>query len=68
MCMTLQNYFFVDVDFISLPIVISKPKTFSLTFPLKTVANISSNENDSLPQFSSWMGLNIVRASASRLC
>ena len=65
--MTLRNFFFVDVDFISLPTVISKPKTFLLPFASKTVANISSTQNNSLPQFSPWMGLNIVTASARKL-
>ena len=38
--MTLRNVFFVDVDIISLPIAISKPKIFLLRFASKTVANI----------------------------
>ena len=65
--MTLRNIFLVDIDFISLPTVISKLKIFLLTFSLKTVANISSSQNNILPQFSPGMGLNIVRASARKL-
>ena len=38
-CMCLRNAFFIDVGFISLPTVISKPMMSLFTFLLQTVAN-----------------------------
>ena len=65
-CMPLRYIFLMHVDFISLPTVISEPKTFMLSFPLENMANISNCQSIyciSCPQFSPCVGLNIVKTS-----